>query len=337
MTNYVWLDGVKTQSMRRRFKIFRRILGALLVVLAVIFGPYVISRALSPFRVVSSYEVTPSFDATPSEPTAPLRVACYNIAHGRGLAPDNWSGGTPNERIQRLTDIAELLKTLDADVVVLNEVDFDASWSNHINQAEFLAEAAGYPYVAEQRNLDFRMLWRTWKFGNAVLSRHPITHYDVINSPGFSNTETLLAGKKRGLACTIDWYGQGIRILASHLSHRSESLRSRSTDLLIAQPDLPTIIAGDLNSTPTGFPRSTTSEDHGNAIDKIDASGLFARRPVDPPTDPAELTFHAENPINVIDWIMITHEFAFQDYRVIDSLLSDHRPIVADLTLTPPQ
>ncbi|MBB6429016.1 endonuclease/exonuclease/phosphatase family protein [Algisphaera agarilytica] len=323
--------------MRRRFKIFRRILCALLVALAVIFGPYLTSRALSPFRVVSSYEVTPSVDATPTEPTAPLRVACYNIAHGRGLAQDNWSGGTPDERIQRLNDIAELLKTLDADVVILNEVDFDASWSNHVNQAEFLAEAAGYPYVAEQRNLDFRMLWRTWKFGNAVLSRHPITRSEVIDSPGFSNAETLLAGKKRGLACTIDWHGQGIRILASHLSHRSESLRSRSIDLLIAPPDLPTIIAGDLNSTPTGFPRSKPSEDHGNAIDKIDASGLFARRPVDPPTDLAELTFHAEKPINVIDWIMITHDLAFEDYRVIDSLLSDHRPIVADLILSPEQ
>lgn len=287
--------------------------------------------------MVSSYQVSTSVRDTPSEATAPLRVVCYNIAHGRGLAQDNWSGGTPDERIQRLTEITELLKSLDADVVVLNEVDFDASWSNRVNQAEFLAEASGYRYVAEQRNLDFRMFWRTWKFGNAVLSRHPITYSEVIDFPGYSNAETLLAGKKRGLACTVDVDGRAVRILAVHLSHRSEALRSRSADLLIAPTDLPTILAGDLNSTPTGFPRSKTSVDHGNAIDKIDASGVFTRRPTDPPTDPAEFTFHAEEPINVIDWIMITKDLAFADYRVIDSVLSDHRPIVADLVFTPEQ
>ncbi|MEM9914360.1 MAG: endonuclease/exonuclease/phosphatase family protein [Planctomycetota bacterium] len=263
-------------------------------------------------------------------------MACYNIAHGRGLAQDNWSGGTPEERLQRLDEIADLLLNLDADVVVLNEVDFDASWSHRVNQAQYLAEAAGYRYIAEQRNLDFRMLWRTWKFGNAVLSRHPITHSELIDFPEFSAAESLLAGKKRGLACTLDVNGRSIRVLAVHLSHRSESLRSRSADLLVVPPTEPTILAGDFNSTPTGFPYSQSSEHHGNAIDKIDATGLFTRRPVDPPIDQGELTFHADEPKNIIDWIMATHELTMLDYRVVDSLLSDHRPIVADLLLMPP-
>lgn len=323
--------------MTRRRRTIRGIAGGVLITLLLVFGPFIVSRAMSPLRVVKSYELIPAVDAAPTGPDRLVRVACYNIAHGRGLAEDNASGGTPAQRTRRLNEIADLLRVLAADVVVLNEVDFDASWSHRVNQAEFLADAAGYRYVAEQRNLDFRVAWRTWKFGNAVLSRHPITHAEVIDLPGFSAVETLLAGKKRGLACTLNVHGRSVRVLAVHLSHRSESLRSRSADLLAAPPALPTILAGDLNSTPTGFPRSKQSADHGNAIDKLDAVAVFVRRPVEPPTDPAELTFRADKPISVIDWIMATPELAFEDYRVVDTLLSDHRPVVADFTLPPPR
>ena len=77
------------------------------------------------------------------------------------------AGGKPSERSDRLREIADFLIEVDADVVVLNEVDFDASWSGHLNQAEFLASRAKYPYRVEQRNLDFRVLGWTWRFGNA--------------------------------------------------------------------------------------------------------------------------------------------------------------------------
>ncbi len=45
-------------------------------------------------------------------PSMQLRVACYNIAHGRGVAVSNWDGGDRAERIARLDQIAELLRRL---------------------------------------------------------------------------------------------------------------------------------------------------------------------------------------------------------------------------------
>jgi endonuclease/exonuclease/phosphatase family metal-dependent hydrolase len=85
-----------------------------------------------------------------------LRIATYNIAHGRGLAESNWDGGSPADHEARLQAIAAELRAWPVDVVVLEEVDFDASWSHRVNQAEVLARAAGFPYWIEQSNYDLR-------------------------------------------------------------------------------------------------------------------------------------------------------------------------------------
>jgi hypothetical protein len=77
-----------------------------------------------------------------------IRIASYNIAHGRGLADSNWHGGNLQQRLKRLDAIGALLRDVDADLVILNEVDFDASWSFGVNQARHLAEIAHYPYCS---------------------------------------------------------------------------------------------------------------------------------------------------------------------------------------------
>ena len=41
------------------------------------------------------------------------------------------------------------------------------------------------------------------------------------------------------------------------------------------------------------------------------------------------MTFRSDKPTHVIDWVMIPKSWEFQTYEVVDSTLSDHRPIVA--------
>lgn len=261
-----------------------------------------------------------------------LRIVAYNIAHGRGLATSNWKGGDAAARLQRLDEIAELLKQLDAGVVILNEVDFDSSWSHSINQAAYLAEQAGYAFRAEQRNLDFRMLGWTYRFGNAILSRHPIAEAEVVDLPGYKTWETALAGKKRALSADIEIDGSRVRVLAAHLSHRSEDLRVQSArlliDLAIASPHA-VVVAGDLNSTPPGFPHSYNDSAGDNTLAVLDAAKLFQRLPAEAPAL-EQLTFHAERPRSVIDWILLPRDWKFTNYQAIDSLLSDHRPVIAE-------
>lgn len=236
-------------------------------------------------------------------------------------------------RAARLDAIAEELRHLDADIVVLNEVDFDASWSHRVNQAEYLATQAGYPFRVEQRNLDFRFLFWTWRFGNAILSRHPISSAQEIKLPDYLALETWLAGKKRGVLCDIEWSGRSLSLAAVHLSHRSEGLRVRSTRQLIelaAEKTTPLFVLGDLNATPPGFPASHRDADGKKTLAELDASGLFSRYPQAVPTA-ADLTYHSRQPESVIDWILIPNDWHFVNYAADPSGLSDHRPVVANV------
>ena len=263
-----------------------------------------------------------------------LRIACYNIAHCRGLATSNWEGGGRSKRIARLDQITDLLRRIDADVVVLNEVDFESTWSYSINQARYLAEKAGYPHWVEQRNLDFRILFHKWRFGNAILSKYSITNARVVDLPGYSTWETVLAGKKRAVICDISVGDLTIQVIGAHLSHRSESLRVISATAIsdiATESTLPTIVAGDMNSTPPGFPQFARDPVGNNALATFDSSKCFQRLPVDPPLADDELTFHSANPSCVIDWVLIPLNWHFLHYKVESSRLSDHRPVYADV------
>jgi endonuclease/exonuclease/phosphatase family metal-dependent hydrolase len=305
-----------------------------LIVSVVLLLPYLFSRFASPWRRVSVYSMPTGAAATPQRSDASLRIACYNIAHGRGLAASNWQGGSRAERLARLDQIAQLLRRMDADVVVLNEVDFQSSWSHSVNQARVLAEKAGYAYRAEQRNVDCRVLLSAWRFGNAVLSKYPIVDARVIDLPGYSAWETVLAGEKRGVLCDIKAGEQAVRIVGLHLSYRSEAVRAESAVLAVqiaADSSVPVIIAGDLNSTPPDFPGAATTPDGDNAIAVIDRSGRFCRSPASPPVTDSHFTFHSAEPRQVIDWIIIPADWHFRQYRVQPSPLSDHRPVFADV------
>ena len=239
----------------------RKWLGLLAVGMLILFVPYLVSRALAPQRQISVREISGVHAAVPTsekdEAAKTIRVAAYNIAHGRGLSDEtNWT--EKSDLTNRLDQIASVLRDLDADVVILNEVDFDSSWSHHIDQAQYLAERACFRFVAQQRNLDFRVLGWTWRFGNAILSKFPIDRARLIKLPAFAQWESMLAGQKDAMACDVVVNGQSVRVVAAHLSPRNEAIRVSSCRAIMAdaeQTDLPVIVLGDFNSTPSGFPQ----------------------------------------------------------------------------------
>ena len=311
----------------------------LFILAAVILVPYVFTRMMAPSRRIAVFpDSNGAMLSTSGKET--VRVACYNIAHGRGTAESNWSGGSAKERMDRLNAIGQLLKEIDADVVVLNEVDFDSSWSHCVNQAEYLAKVAGYSFRAEERNIDFRVLWWKWRFGNAILSKTPISNAKVIDFPNYAGWETLLAGKKRGIKCDFAFNGDVHAIVGAHLSHRSENLRVKSAQMLVGYLHdglSPLIVAGDMNSTPADFPNHHIDANGHNAIQVFDQPETLSRRPLDAPPAFESLTFPSMDPKMVIDWILVSSggEYRFLEYRVVRSTLSDHLPVCADISLFP--
>lgn len=254
----------------------------------------------------------------------PLVVAAYNIAHARGLADTNWAGS----RDTRLQDIAALIASWDADVVVLNEVDLDATWSGRTSQARVLAERAGYAYRAEQCNYDLWLPGFRIRFGNAVLSRFPIVHAQPVDYPAVSGWESVAFGRKRGLVCTLDLgTGRRVRIVAVHWDTRDPAVRAGSAEALATlagDGGPPIIAAGDFNSSLLDDSASSAE------VARLTEPGTFTWTANTPP-GPAPASFPSTSPTRLIDYILAQPALAVTGFRVVDSRLSDHRPVIAEV------
>ena len=201
----------KTSSQRTaRPTVKRWLKRAALIVLAIVLLPYLYYRTTSSWRQLILTEIPSVSDVAAVESSTPdsveedqasIRVAAWNIAHGRGSGDSNWKEGGDEKR-GRVKQIAAMIKTFDADVVVLNEVDFSATWSGGFDQADLIAREAGYSVYLKQTNLDFGFLVGRWYFGNAILSRLPISEPEVVNLTPLAQWESWLVGHKRSLGCT---------------------------------------------------------------------------------------------------------------------------------------
>jgi endonuclease/exonuclease/phosphatase family metal-dependent hydrolase len=311
----------------------------ILVFIGFTIGWYLVVRLASPWNAVKLITLNEKFSSNQADVKQELRVGCYNIAHGRGgrLSTKSWEGGDRATKIHRVKQIGRILKDAQIDIVVLNEVDFSSFWSGHFDQARVIAQEAGYSYFAEQRNVDIAIPFCSIRFGNAILSRYPISEAKFIKFPNPSRIQELFGGDtKYGLLCTIDLPGgDSIRVFAVHLTVHSEALRAECARIILriqAESDIPLIAMGDFNSTPIGYPDSRSDKSGNNAIDLLFKSSLFATIPMGIPPNSKDFTFPSEKPSLVIDWIFVSSPWKITEKEVLSSELSDHLPVVARLS-----
>lgn len=260
-----------------------------------------------------------------------LRVGAYNIAHGRGHAADTTNFVSAATRRAALEDVGRWLRQQDLELVVLNEVDLDAVWSHGENQAALLARAAGYRWRVEQRNLDVGALGLALRTGNAILSRYPVKGCRYLDYPAYRAWEALAAGKKGGVVCDVETPAGEVRLVAVHLSHRSEVLRMASAALLTelcAESARPIIAAGDFNTALPGGARVRAVEGE-TALSRLVAACFRTPTPVD---EARWLSFPSTAPDRVLDWILVTSPLRFERYVVGGAGASDHLPVVAELS-----
>ncbi|MCB9849305.1 MAG: endonuclease/exonuclease/phosphatase family protein [Phycisphaerales bacterium] len=237
-----------------------------------------------------------------------LHVLSYNIHHGEGL-----------DGVIDLPRIAELIRESDADLVALQEVDRGVARSHGVDQPAELARLTGMHAVFD-KNIDYQ----GGEYGNAVLSKFPIEDWENHWLP------KSLPNEQRGmLEVHVRAGDTPIVFLATHFDYHPEEeerLMSVSAvrDLVDELGDLPVVLAGDLNATPTSKP--------------LDELATFLRS-ADTLSDDARPSFPADMPDKRIDYVMFTDRGKIRCTGcevLLEPIASDHRPVLATLHIKQP-
>jgi endonuclease/exonuclease/phosphatase family metal-dependent hydrolase len=156
-----------------------------------------------------------------------LRVATYNVHQCVGR-----DGRRDTQRV------AAVLDQIDADVVALQELQWDPEEALHL-LADF-AEQLGYQPVAGPTLLQAR-----GHYGNALLTRLPVLREDLLDL-------SVNGHEPRGaIDVVLDIHGERVRVLATHLGlwpyERRHQMRRLLAQLDRGPPQVPTVLMGDLN------------------------------------------------------------------------------------------
>lgn len=241
------------------------------------------------------------------------RVLVYNIHAGKDAAGEN-----------SLAGVAELVRRTGADLVLLQEVDRDTRRSGRVDQPAVLAERTGY-HVAFGSALDYD----DGKYGVALLARWPILADTLIHLP-VTPAQTRAGGshEPRGaLRAVIDAPAGRLVVLNTHLDPSGDDRWRRqeadSVASLAAQArggERLVLVGGDFNSTP-----------ESDVQQKVRAGGL--RDAWRECASGDGFTYPAEAPVKRIDYLYLTGGIRCAAARVIETHVSDHRPLLVDVIL----
>ncbi len=235
-----------------------------------------------------------------------LRVAAYNIKHGRGM----------DDRVD-LERVAAVLRALDADVITLQEVDDRTERTGGVDQVAVLADLLGYeghhgPHRPYQGGF----------YGNAVLTRLPVVAQRTHPIPAASGSALAVH------ETVVEVGARRISLVSVHLAGTPEE-RTAQAEAVSATFGGPAILAGDFNGRPDD-----------TAVRRLARTWHVGTKRGDPRTYPAP------QPDREIDFVMWRTgeragagdpiELRLADHWVVDEpMASDHRPLVAVFELTP--
>ncbi|MBU3915607.1 endonuclease/exonuclease/phosphatase family protein [bacterium] len=235
-----------------------------------------------------------------------------NIAHG-GKRGFNQVFLKTAEIKSNLREIANLLSRENPDIVALQEADGPSLWSGNFSHVKYLANRANYPYVLRGEHVKGLKL----SYGTAFLSKiqisEPMSYTFKPSPPTFS---------KGFVTGTIHWPGKPERqidVVSLHLDFSRKSIRKRQVYELISiflKQKKPLIIMGDFNSG------SGKKSPLRTLITELDLK-------VYKPKENKVATYPLTN--KRIDWILISREMDFLNYRVLPDSVSDHKGVLVEL------
>lgn len=232
-----------------------------------------------------------------------LRVMTYNIHVGVGM-----------DKKLDLQRIADVIKRERPDLVGLQEVDRGVKRTEGKDEIAELAALTRMQY-AFAPNLDFQ----GGKYGVAILSRFPI------KNTVHRMFENKREAERRGmLLVEVEIDRKPLTFVTTHLDYQFEDGRLFETEQLmkhLADVKGPLIVVADLNDVPSGsaYQLMRTKFDDAWVVSRAKGDGF---------------TYPADKPAKRIDHIFSGPGVRAKKAWVVESLASDHVPVVADLELT---
>lgn len=295
-------------------------------------------------------------DRPPAARPARLRVVSWNVAYGRGRKDDAGDLRSAETIRANLAGIARVLRDLRADVVALQEVDFDSARTHGIDQLAWLAREAGYPWAARVETWNCRYVpfpywppsqhYGRMRSGQAVLSRFPIR----------ANVRHLLPQPPNPF--WYNWFylhralqhvelelggGAVLDVVNVHTEAFHQGNREQHADRVVrfvrGLPDRPRLLLGDFNAIPPeallrrDFPdEPETDMTTDRTIATLRGLGLAEALDVDAPRADS-FTFPADVPNRRLDYLWFSPTLRRIEGRVAREAgpLSDHLPVVVEL------
>lgn len=231
-----------------------------------------------------------------------MKVMTFNILH---------CAKYPDKKHIDYPLYAETIKSLDADIVGLNEVYGDGPGEFYADQTGILAESAGYPYHYFAQAIYTQ---NKGPYGNALLSKIPIEHAETILIPD----PALKTGPKNyETRCVLKAQLQGgITVLVTHFGLNPDEEINAVLTLLRNAPKQKCIVMGDFNVEPHDGILMPLQDRLHDAAQRLPA-GAF--------------TFSTDNPYKKIDYIFVSRDIAVLKADVPQVGVSDHFPHTATI------
>ena len=247
-----------------------------------------------------------------TEPTRRLRVATYNVHGCVGM-----DGLCSEDRI------AEVIASMSADIVGLQELDLGRARSSHADQAALIATQLGWKY-------HFHPAMRSGEeqYGNAIVSRFPIELKRAAEMPG---TPPWYCREQRiAIWMQAETDLGPVHIINSHfgLGYNERRLQAQliigPTWLGSVPPNEPAILLGDFNSVRSSHAYRLIGAHLRDVRTLVRPAGAFP-------------TFPTRFPSLAVDHIFVNPALSPIQLNVhrtpLARLASDHFPLVCELSL----
>jgi len=275
-----------------------------------------VSHRLSPEPHLRAHEepwqIRPASMSTPT-----LNVMTINLAHGRGNGVHQvlQNGGQARENLDA---VSALIRREQPQIVALQEADAPSAWSGSFDHVSYLAERTGLSWSLQVAHAEGAGL----RYGTGLMSGLP-----VADTGAYTFAPAAGTLPKGFSLVTVRWTDTGelVDVVSVHLEPLRAAVRQQQTQQLIAalaDRGRPLVIMGDFN---TGW------EDQDGVLESITRDlGLRAFAATAPDLE----TFPRLG--RRLDWILVSADFEFADYRVLPDPISDHRAVVATLRARAP-